>query len=279
MKIRKPAVAGRFYPSSSKEITAQLDTILAKEKPNIDIELGKTNIIGCVVPHAGYMFSAYQALHFFEIIKPANGCQQFDTFIIVNPNHTCRDSDITLDDSDYWESPFGKVAIDNEFASLLDLPVSAASHRFEHSGEVMLPLLQYALNYPFKILPITITVQNQQNALRLAKAIFLASQVQKKNICLIASSDFSHYVDPQDGVAADQLVIDQILQLNSLGIQKVVNKNNISVCGYGPIMTLVEYAKLKTNNPMVKILRRGHSGEVIPSSEVVDYVTILFYSI
>jgi AmmeMemoRadiSam system protein B len=51
----------------------------------------------------------------------------------------------------------------------------------------------------------------------------------------------------------------------------------VSICGYAPIMTLMEYSKLITKNPKSKILRQGHSGEVYPSNEVVDYVSILFY--
>ena len=56
----------------------------------------------------------------------------------------------------------------------------------------------------------------------------------------------------------------------------MLKKKNISVCGFGPIMTLIEYSKLISVNPKVNILKIGHSGEVIPSNEVVDYVSILF---
>jgi AmmeMemoRadiSam system protein B len=42
-------------------------------------------------------------------------------------------------------------------------------------------------------------------------------------------------------------------------------------------MTLMEYAKLATKQPKAEILKIGHSGEVMPSNEVVDYVSILFY--
>ncbi|MCD4665839.1 MAG: AmmeMemoRadiSam system protein B, partial [Bacteroidales bacterium] len=69
MKIRQPAVAGRFYPDSKAEIKQMLSEILEKENKFIDRELSRKQIIGAVVPHAGYMFSAYQAIHFFEILK------------------------------------------------------------------------------------------------------------------------------------------------------------------------------------------------------------------
>lgn len=274
-KTRRPAVAGRFYPDTKNEIIKQLDDILEKESSNINLSLAQKNIIGAIVPHAGYMFSAYQAIHFFEILK--NSQQKFDTFIIINPNHTGYGAEISMDENDFWETQFGKVEIDKDFYNLLDFDYSADAHKYEHSGEVMIPLLQYSLDYEFKIVPITLSRQNLQNAKQIASEIYEANKKLNKNICMIASSDFSHFLKPSDGAKLDQLVIDQVLELNSKGVEKEVKANNISVCGYGPIMTLIEYSKLFCESQQTQILKRGHSGEIIPSEEVVDYVSMLFY--
>lgn len=275
MKTRQAAVAGKFYPGTKEEISQQLDDILKKEQANIDLSLSNKQIIGAVVPHAGYMYSAYQALHFFEILKHSQ--QQFDTFFIINPNHTGYGTEISLDDNDYWGSPFGKVEIDKDFYDFLDFSESEDAHKFEHSGEVMLPLLQYSLDYPFKIVPVTLSNQNPKNALFIAQNIIKANNILDKKICIIASSDFSHFVEPKEGKKLDNLVIEEILRLNPAGVFQQVQDKNISVCGFGPIMTLMEYAGLITKEPQVQILKIGHSGEVIPSNEVVDYVSILFY--
>ena len=103
MKIRKPAVSGKFYPSKSEEIDKLLQNILKVETPYIKAELSKKRIIGAIVPHAGYIYSAYQAVHFFQILKESK--QIFDTFIIVNPNHTGYGNEISVDDNDFWETP------------------------------------------------------------------------------------------------------------------------------------------------------------------------------
>lgn len=275
MKTRQAAVAGRFYPESKEEIAVQLDQILVKEKPSIDISLSNNQIIGAVVPHAGYMYSAYQAMHFFEILKHSQ--QQFDSFFIINPNHTGSGTEIALDENDYWETPFGKVEIDKDFYDYLDFSESEEAHKFEHSGEVMIPLLQYSLDYPFKIVPITMSNQNPINARFIAKNIIKANNRLKKKICIIASSDFSHFENPAKGKELDSFVIEEILKLNLDGVYKQVKDKDISVCGFGPIMTLMEYAKLVAQEPQVQTLKIGHSGEIIPSNEVVDYVSILFY--
>ncbi len=275
MKTRSPAVAGKFYPDSPNKISSMLEDILQHENQFIDRSLSTKKIIGAVVPHAGYMFSAYQALHFFEILKASK--EKFDTFFIINPNHTGYGAEIAFDENDYWQTPFGKVEIDKDFYNLPGFSISSAAHKFEHSAEVMVPLLQNSLNYAFKIVPVTLSRQNPENATIVAKSVFKANQQLNKRICFIASSDFSHYIHPDEGRRLDRFVIDQILAMNSEGVYREVKDKNISVCGYGPIMALIEFSKLVAENPKTKILKIGHSGEVIPSDEVVDYVSILFY--
>lgn len=275
MKIREAAVAGRFYPATKREITNLLEQIIRDEYKYINLDRASKKITGAVVPHAGYMFSAYQAIHFFELLKLSK--QQFDTFIIINPNHSGYGAEISLDENDYWATPLGQVKLDKIFHSQLPFIESSEAHKYEHSGEVMLPLLQYFLDYEFEILPITLSKQNTDNAKHIAQEINKANKNLKKEICIIASSDFSHFVDPEEGRQLDQFVIQEILELNAEGVFREVTDKNISVCGFGPIMTLIEYSKLVTRFPKVEVLKTGHSGEVIPSNEVVDYASILFY--
>jgi len=268
-------VAGRFYPGNVAQLDRQLSGIRSAEIGLIDLELARKKILGGIVPHAGYMYSAYQAIHFFEILK--NSKQQFDTFIIINPNHTGYGPELALDPHDNWITPYGEVETDKEFQGLLAIPESAEAHKYEHSGEVMLPLLQYSLNYPFRIVPITMFRQNLENASRIARAIVRANKKLQKEVCVIASSDFSHFVEPEEGRRLDRFVIDNILKLDSEGIFREVHEKHITVCGYGPIMTLLEYAKLSTGEAAVSILKTGHSGEISDSSEVVDYVSALVF--
>jgi AmmeMemoRadiSam system protein B len=96
MKIRKAAVSGKFYPSNKKELKNLIRRIVDTEKRSIKEELASNTIIGGIVPHAGYIYSAYQAVHFFEIIKHSK--QEFDTFLILNPNHTGYGKEISLDE-------------------------------------------------------------------------------------------------------------------------------------------------------------------------------------
>ena len=71
--------------------------------------------------------------------------------------------------------------------------------------------------------------------------------------------------------------MDRILDRNASGVEQSVIEKRISVCGYGPIMTLMEYAGSHSPEYKIKILARGHSGEVSPSLEVVDYISLIAY--
>jgi AmmeMemoRadiSam system protein B len=275
MSVRTPKVAGTFYPGTENEINSLLKRIKDQETKKIDYSYAQKEIIGCVVPHAGYVFSAYEAMHFFEIIRRSPA--RFDTYIIINPNHTGYGEHIEVDSNDSWDTPLGNVQVDTEFARQLDLPRSNRAQMHEHAAEVMLPLLQQSISYPFRIIAISMLRQNPITAMDIAEKIRDANKLLKRKLMIIASSDFTHFESPVDGKMKDDLVLEQIEKLDSEKLYDTVIQNRISVCGYGPIMTLIEYCKLVADRPSSTILARGHSGKTRPSDSVVDYITILFY--
>jgi AmmeMemoRadiSam system protein B len=275
MKTRHPAVAGSFYPSSPQKLREVIEHCLEKECHNIASPPKDGIILGGVVPHAGYIYSGYHAVHFFETVRRSE--QHFDTAVIIHPNHTGFGPVIALDDNEEWETPLGKIPIDLELSDLLPFERSGQAHKQEHSGEVMVPFLQYFLPGGLKILPIVMSRQTLENARMIAREIFQMASRLKRSILFIASSDFSHFLPPQKGHDLDEFVIREILAFNAEGVANQVRRFNISVCGFGPIMALIEYSRLKSNSPVAKVLRRGNSGETQPSQSVVDYVTLLFW--
>jgi MEMO1 family protein len=273
-KIRKPAVAGRFYPLGEKELGELIKEIHQKEQAKFDINYYGKDFYGAVVPHAGYIYSAYQAVHFFDLLR--NSQTPFDTFIIINPNHTGYGEKISLDSHQEWQTPLGNIKQDMDLIREIDLPFSDIANEQEHSGEVMLPFLQYFVPYEFKIVVITLSQQNPEQARILASKINHASKKLMRKIAIIASSDFTHFKNAKQGFILDELVLEQIKNQDIDKLYQTVKDHDISVCGYGPIMCLMEYASLQGNFES-SILSRGHSGQIIPSEKVVDYISILFY--
>lgn len=276
MKVRRASVAGTFYPKQPERIKGMVQHILSKEAKLIDYSLGKNHILGGIVPHAGYMYSGYEAIHLYELIRYSQ--IQFDTIIILNPNHsTYLEEEVCVAGSDVWETPLGKVEVDVEFGKMLKLPMNTVAHQAEHSAEVQLPFLQLLLREGFKILPICMNHQTVECARSLALSIAEANKLLKRKLLVLASSDFSHYVSPDLGFKLDHLVVQAIRQLNAEQIFNEVIRHRISVCGFGPIMTLVEYLQLLHKDVKVKVLRQGNSGDVTASDSVVDYFSIMFY--
>lgn len=274
--VRKPAVAGQFYPSGKEELLEQLDRITEQEKLEFDSSAVTGPLIGGVVPHAAYFYSGVQAVHFFSLLKEQQ--VQIDTFVIVHPNHRSMHPPLALDTNNAWETPLGQIELDGEMSRLLNLPYSEQAHQREHSAEIMLPLLQYFVSKPFRILPISMGVQSFENARLLASKLLKAAAILSRKIMLIASTDFSHFLPPDKGRQMDEWVIQEVLSMNTEGVEQVVENKNISICGYGPVMTLMEYAKGSSLHPHACVLKRGCSGDVVRSDTVVDYVSMAFFN-
>lgn len=274
--IRKAIFDGKFYPHSAEDLNHLIQQVFEREKESIAMKLATHPLIGGVVPHAGYAYSAFEAVHFYELLKQSN--QHFDIIVIINPNHTGYGSgDFNTCDYEAWETPYGRLIADREFCEVLDIMQDNRAHALEHSGEVQLPLLQYFYPNSYKLVMITMNHQTAKSAGVLAEKIKQAAQQTAKKVLVIATSDFSHYENVNRGAEKDQHVIDQILRMDTKGIENAVKKYHVSACGYGPVMTLVEYARLSGKHPVFEILRRGHSGEVVPSEQVVNYASFLCY--
>ena len=104
MKTIRPNYAeGKFYPADPEALKQLFKETIQAESPNINFDLTINPIIGGVVPHAGYIFCAKEAVHFFDIVKYSE--QTFDVVIIINPNHTGQGLPVSVDQHDFWQSP------------------------------------------------------------------------------------------------------------------------------------------------------------------------------
>jgi MEMO1 family protein len=274
--IRKASFEGRFYPDTSKSVFQLITEIEKRNKyPVRDDFTGR--VIGAVLPHAGHIYSGYQTVPFFRYLQRKKIVP--NTFVIINPNHTGRGPDIALDPHEAWQNSIGTISLDKELSTKLPYQHDPEAQRNEHSAEVIIPFIQYYFgNDAVQILPICMKEYTSTAARQLADHLHMAVSETGRNTLLIASSDFSHFLTPEQGYNQDQMVLDAIVKRDVDGLERTVNKHHIAVCGYGPIMTLMAYTGLQDQQYSASVLARGHSGEVSPSSEVVDYISILFHT-
>ncbi len=270
--VRKPAVAGTFYPGVCRELSGYIDNFKTI-KPKTDLK-GK-KIIGGIVPHAGYQFSGKHAAHFFNLfIHLKTG---YDTIIVLHPNHTGYGPEVSVDEHSYWETPLGKIEVDRQLAKTTGFAISDTAQKYEHSCEVIVPFIQHYFHHETKLLPVNILDQSLNSATTTAQKLYECVKKLKKNVLVVASSDFSHFITPDQAEKEDFLIFEQILNKNSRQLYELVKDKQLSVCGFGPIMSLMEYSKMTDSKYNATLLSKGHSGDVIPSDSVVSYASFAFY--
>lgn len=269
---REAHFAGKFYPSSPIETKKLIEYIEKKEINNLThITNVEVRVLGGVVPHAGYMFCGYQAVHFFHYIIN----QVYDSVVILSPSHRGIGPEVSIDSHDQWEIPGATFQTDQEMLNSGLFDTCTDAQLDEHAAEVMLPYLNYYRPDLKKITVITIRNPKLENVNAVGEKLYQYEKNSGQKILIIASSDFNHFEKPSRGREKDDLVLEAIKNMQKEEVIKRVRKHNVSVCGYGPIVALIAYAQLKSNDARFGVLRRGHSGEVLPSDEVVDYVSML----
>jgi len=280
LKVRKPYVANAFYAGTKSSLTEQITDCFTHRfgpgqvpKPVRD---GPRKILGMVVPHAGYMYSGPVAANGFARLA-ADGMPK--TLIILGPNHTGYGSGVSILTSGAWETPLGVTDIQTGLADRVRkatpiLDVDENSHAAEHSIEVQLPFIQYLYKDAAKFIPICMMMQDLQTSREIAKAII--GQGEGEDFAIIASSDFTHYEPHEDANRKDKMAIDAITRLDDQALNELGESNRVTMCGYGPITTLIAAAKLQ---PGVKaeLLAHKTSGDITgDKSAVVGYSCLVF---
>jgi MEMO1 family protein len=235
--IRRPAVAGRFYSAKPETLTRQVDQYLGEVSPAGKIDAA----LGCIVPHAGYVYSGQVAGAVFQRL-PARAA-----YIILCPNHTGRGSPLAIMSGGEWLTPLGSVRVDTALAQKLQrtcrlLMEDAEAHEDEHSLEVQLPFLQRSAG-KFTFVPITIGVSRFAAFESLGHGIAQTVKNAPTPVLIVASSDMNHYEPDDITRRKDHQAIDQILALDAAGLYEVIRREDISMCGYGPAITMLTAAK------------------------------------
>jgi AmmeMemoRadiSam system protein B len=257
--LRKPAVAGQFYPSSPEKLTEQVRGYVNKDAV-------KENVIGIVSPHAGLMYSGAAAGAVFSKIKFPH------TFILIGPNHTGLGSLVSIMSSGVWQMPTGELEINENIAGKIadktDVIVEdTLAHSMEHSLEVQLPFILY-YSSDVKIVPIVMMAGSLEVCKSTGEAIADAVKGSKDPVTIVASSDMSHYVTDSMARKKDKKAIDRILALDPEGLYNTVRREGISMCGFMPVTTML-FAALELGAREAELVKYMTSGEV---SGDYDYV-------
>jgi hypothetical protein len=173
-------------------------------------------------------------------------------FVILCPNHSGRGRALAIMSSGAWRTPLGDAAIDEDIANALmrEFPAmeeDAEAHRHEHALEVELPFLQAQIR-DMRFVPICVGTALLDVLLSLGEAIAVvmreaAAHSGEPPPLLVASSDMNHYEPDALTRAKDARAIAQVLALDARGLHEVVQRENISMCGYAPTVAMLTAAR------------------------------------
>ena len=177
--IRKPVVAGQFYPGTKKELEEMINSCVQhKFGPGNQIQ-NDEKVYGIISPHAGYVYSGPTACHSYKAISSKNP----ELVIILGPNPFGVGEDVATMVDAQWETPLGLVEVDSgavrEIANNSKyIEIDDFSHSRDHSLEVQIPMLQSIFSEKFKILPIILRDQSLEMAKDVGNAVEIKSGCQ-----------------------------------------------------------------------------------------------------
>ncbi|MHA2227341.1 MAG: AmmeMemoRadiSam system protein B, partial [Candidatus Hodarchaeales archaeon] len=251
----------------------------------------RNNVLGVVSPHAGYACSAPTAAHGFLAL--ADDRKEIDTAIILGNKHTHYGPDISVAPFEAWMTPLGQVQtnmsllttiienkgqISSGLGQKIDFDESA--HLDEHSIELQIPFLQDIYS-EFKIVPIAIGNLPTDHTKDFGH--YLANLIKEEGLenssVTIASTDMTHgnyfpQLNHDQVTSLDKLALAPLLNRDPAALEDVVQKNNISMCGVGPVKVLLSLTE-KLGARTAQLLNYSTSGLTCGSrSSVVGYASI-----
>lgn len=278
MDLRKPAVAGKFYPEERKALREKIKECFKNEMGpgNLPDKGSGGGFRAGIVPHAGYEFSGSCAAHVFGKLVETG----FPDHIVIFGSSHHTDKDVVFDDRDYI-TPFGKVSNSYEKLDKTVGELDKESMDKEHSIEVQLPFLQF-FNKDFSFLPVAVSTFD------IKKLGLLAEQIRNSlngDVYFLASTDFTHcglrfgQVPPKGqnpgdfAESQDMEAVRKIKQGDAENFLETVRKENISMCGAPGVASML---KCVENQVLEVDLKSYYSSyDLVGGSDAVGYAGIV----
>jgi len=226
--IRRPAVAGYFYPAEPEALRQEVEHHLraAAAPPR--------HALGVLVPHGNYRCAGRILGAVFGGTVIPRRC------VILSPWHAQRWTPWTLVMDGAYRTPLGEVPIDTACAEALRrhcpfLSPDETWQRGEHAIEVVLPFLQRLAPTDLSIVPVIISSEDAAQWAQFSDALARVILMQEEPVLVIVSSDLSHYLQAPALAARDRLLIEAIRALDADTFARTVREQAAAVCGASAI--------------------------------------------
>jgi AmmeMemoRadiSam system protein B len=257
--IRKPAVAGRFYPDDAGELRAAVEDYLSEAQRRAGPTESAGPPRGIIVPHAGYVYSGSIAASGYAQIKPFRDVIR--RVVLMGPSHFFPVRSMAVCHADEFDTPLGSIPVDTAMVERLlaypQVELVDAAHAREHSLEVHLPFLQVVLDN-FLLIPLTIGDASPSEISEMIELLW------GDGTLFVISSDLSHFHDYD---TAKRLDTETSRDIEALQFEKLRGDR---ACGFKPISGLLDVARNRKLH--VRLLDLRNSGDTGGDrSRVVGY--------
>lgn len=279
ISYRPPTVAGSFYPADPTKLKSMVLEFIDLDNP------AKINgeILGLVVPHAGYVYSGNVAGQAFRELMG----RKYDVVIVISPSHHKYFAGASVFNGDAYVTPLGNILVDKELSLEITkfdkrIKLSLDGHSWndsinEHSLEVQLPFLQTVLP-EVKIVPIVMGSQDFETASVLSASISNAAKKLGKKVLIIASSDLSHFHNQNEAKQLDKPVPMSFQKFDYFKLGILFFSKNLEACGGGPIVTMMMAAEMLGANSAIPV-KYATSGDTPAGKNNPDRVVGYFSGI
>ena len=229
-KVRRPAVAGSFYPAHAEALRSAVDRLVAQATPP---PIHGT-LRALIAPHAGYVYSGPIAASAYTVLARASSRPH--RIVLLGPSHHLPFHGLALPEAEALETPLGVVPVDplaaslpQRFSQVIRLD---GAHQREHSLEVQLPFLQCVLPEGFTLVPMAVgraTPEEVSEVIELAWSL--------PGTLVLVSTDLSHYLPDNEARRMDT----RTSQL--IAAEDVEALDAEMACGYHPLAGLMHAAR------------------------------------
>lgn len=268
--MRRPAVAGMFYPADPNELRTLVEGQLA------EVAASPQAACAAIVPHAGLIYSGQCAAHVFRRLEIP------PVVVLLAPNH--RGFVEHPGGASSWsfgafETPLGAIRVEQDFLARLEqvCPLvghDESAHAREHAVEVELPFLAI-LAPDVRIAPILLAWDDWTRCKELAAALVQVVDDWPGDVLLLASSDMTHYESAKSAARKDRIALSAVERLDGRELLAICRQHGVTMCGRAPSAVVLEAAR-QAGATRAEVVDYRHSGLVTgDDTEVVAYAGVV----
>jgi hypothetical protein len=269
MSIRRPAVAGTFYPDDASGLRGLVSSCLSRGP--------REAALAVLVPHAGYVYSGRVAGAVYGAVDLPRDV------VLLCFNHRGAGAPFAVWSEGAWRTPLGDAEINAGLARRVREAFPAAEsdesgHRGEHSGEVQVPFLQ-VLRPDVRLVPIACSGGLDEASHRGLLDFGGALAGIEGEFLVVASTDLNHDEDQATTLRKDGAVIAALERLDAEGLREAIRREGVSMCGFAPAIAMIAYARARGARSARTVMHAtsgdvsggfdrvvGYAGMVVPAS-------------